>query len=317
MRRLWVVFMLCFLADAAEAQEKDPEKLIKKGIELRKKRRDADALAVFREAHALRPTPRSLAQIALAEQALAVWVDAAEHLEEALAAITDPWIRSNEKVLKESLKAIEVHLATLNIMLSPPSAVLRVENRPRISGMGIRASCDSEILVEVSAENYLAQKMKLTPACGKVEQLEISLEKIPPPPEPKKEAPQIVAQPVKLDTPPSLRPYAWVTGGGAVLGLGTGVAFLFVREGHAKRYNDDARCLPANGLTRDQNCGDERDSADRAKLISVAGFVIGGAFAAASAALFLLDEPEERSEPGLSCGPYTGGAGLLCAGVFE
>lgn len=310
--------LACLTALPAAAQEKDPDKLIKKGVELRKKRRDADALAAFREAYAIKATPRTLAQIALAEQALGAWLDSAQHLEEALGEATDPWIRSNQKVLRDSLAAVEGKLSRLVFTGLPENALIRAGNSMSMSPKPVRVLCGSEISIEANAEGYLPREKKIIPACGKEEIVELALEKIPAP-EPKREAPpSVVVAPVQREEPSSLKPYAWVTAGGAVLGLGTGTAFLFVRESHAKKYNDDERCLPANGTTREENCSGDRKSAERAQLFSIIGFGAGGALAVASAVLFVLDGGGDSSgEPRLSCGPSIEGGGLFCAGVFE
>jgi tetratricopeptide (TPR) repeat protein len=313
-----MISVLLILAIAANTS--DAEKLIKKGVELRKQRKDAAALDLFREAHAIDPTPRALAQIALAEQALGLWLDAEEHLRTALAATSDPWIRSNAKPLKNALAEINSHISRISIGGAPEGASVRIAGGPpRIAPLAepVRVSCSTAITVEISAAGFLPYSRSITPACGKDAIVEITLEKEPEKPkepEPLPQAPVVVA-PVERSEPVSLAPFAYIAGGAAILSLGTGVAMLVVREGHAKKYNDDSMCLLANGMTRDQNCGSVRRSAENAQLWSIVGFAAGGAFGVAAGALFLLDEP--APEPRLSCGPFAGGAGLACAGVFE
>jgi hypothetical protein len=58
------------LAGGAPAHAEDADELIHKGIELRKQGQDLDALEAFRRANALTSTPRALAQMGFAEQAL-------------------------------------------------------------------------------------------------------------------------------------------------------------------------------------------------------------------------------------------------------
>src|SRR5580704_11727693 len=97
---------LLLVAGTARAQPSDPEPLVKEGIELRRLHRDADALEAFRRAFALAPAPRTLAQIALAEQALGRFVDAEADLQRAISSGEDPWIR-------RSARALEVGLADI------------------------------------------------------------------------------------------------------------------------------------------------------------------------------------------------------------
>src|SRR5580704_13340383 len=94
---------LLLVAGAARAQPVEPARLVKEGIELRRLHRDADALDAFRRAYALDPAPRTLAQIALAEQALGHFVDAESDLQRAIGAGDDPWIRRSARTLEVGL----------------------------------------------------------------------------------------------------------------------------------------------------------------------------------------------------------------------
>lgn len=102
------------------------EALITEGISLRTQQRDADALQRFEQAQSLHPTPRGLAQIALAEQALNRWVAAERHLREALAATSDGWISRNSGALRSALAVIESHLGRLEVRTNVPGTELWV-----------------------------------------------------------------------------------------------------------------------------------------------------------------------------------------------
>src|SRR5258708_7445180 len=91
------------------------QQLIAQGVELRKEGHDADALAAFQRAYAMRASPRAAAQIALAHQALAEWLDAESGLEEALRASDDAWITRYHAQLEESLAAVQAHLGWLDV----------------------------------------------------------------------------------------------------------------------------------------------------------------------------------------------------------
>jgi hypothetical protein len=65
----------CLVASSAHAQTSSAE-MVEKGVQLRREHRDAEALEQFRQADKLNPAPRIKAQIGLAEQALAQWVEA-------------------------------------------------------------------------------------------------------------------------------------------------------------------------------------------------------------------------------------------------
>jgi serine/threonine-protein kinase len=116
---LWVAFSP---ARAARAQEADAEALTKQGLELRRQRHDAEALAVFRRAYAVKATPRTLAQIALAEQALGKWVDAEADLDAALGSTDDAWIAPHRSTLLGGLATIRSHLGWLEVTADAPAA---------------------------------------------------------------------------------------------------------------------------------------------------------------------------------------------------
>src|ERR1043165_4391919 len=82
-------------ARAAGGDDAAADAAIRRGVDLRKQGRDMDALEEFRKGYAVAKTPRALAQIALAEQALGRWVDAESDLEQAMSSKSDAWIRKN------------------------------------------------------------------------------------------------------------------------------------------------------------------------------------------------------------------------------
>src|SRR6476646_6198916 len=98
--------------------------MVEKGIQLRREHRDAEALEEFRRADRLNPAPRIRAQIGLAEQALAQWVDAEKDLAQALSAHDDPWIRERSEALGAALHNIQQHLGSLKIETNVDGAEL-------------------------------------------------------------------------------------------------------------------------------------------------------------------------------------------------
>ena len=110
------------------------------------------------------------------------------------------------------------------------------------------------------------------------------------------------------------RVLAWAAAGGAVLGLGVGVAALVVRNDAAARWNSNA-CL-VGGQTRQHNCGDEESTATTAGGISVGGFVTGAVLAISSVVLFAT-APARGGRPVASafgCGVGPGAVGITCGG---
>src|SRR5438552_4906258 len=94
--------------ETREAREADDA--MHHGVQLRRERRDEEALAEFRRANTLAPTPRARAQMGLAEQALARWAEADADLRAALASKDDDWIARNRAELESALAIIDGHL---------------------------------------------------------------------------------------------------------------------------------------------------------------------------------------------------------------
>jgi hypothetical protein len=136
----WDLFLRCFFTAAltlglalgltAGAGAADPEALIRRGIELRRYGKDAEALQLFEQAQKLRGSPKALAQIGLAEQALGEWGAADRHLREAIQSAEDPWITKNRSTMEDALKAIRGHVGQLEVRGAPVGAEVRIDGRP-------------------------------------------------------------------------------------------------------------------------------------------------------------------------------------------
>jgi hypothetical protein len=107
-----------------------PETLNDQGVELRRRGEYARALETFQRAHAAAPTPKTLAQIGLAELDLHRWVDAKSHLASALERADFPWIRKNRQYLEPALESARAHIGQL-LVRGPEGASLSVNGRPR------------------------------------------------------------------------------------------------------------------------------------------------------------------------------------------
>ena len=89
------------------AHAEDVEAIVRHGIELRRQGHDAEALTEFQRAMRIQRSPRTQAQIALAEQALGLWPGAEADLLAALDAQGDAWIKKNRTTLANALTIIQ------------------------------------------------------------------------------------------------------------------------------------------------------------------------------------------------------------------
>ena len=110
--RSCVATVICSSVRAAEPETAD--QLVAKGVELRKKGDHAGALREFQAAHEKEPSGRTLAQMGIAEATLQRWVDAENHLSQALES-TMPWVEKNRATLEQTLQTVRTHTAEISI----------------------------------------------------------------------------------------------------------------------------------------------------------------------------------------------------------
>jgi len=281
--------------------------LMEKGIQLRREHRDAEALAIFRRAHSANPTPRALAQIALAEQALGQWVEAERDLRTALNAVDDDWIANHRAALTEELDTLGNHLGTLTVKANSATGVVSL-NGVKVGELpltSVRVPSGS-LRIEVVSPGYHPAVRIIQVGAGAVvsEELRLTeLEKSPPPAalEPDSGAagreagapalhhtPEITPRPAAGSSADEMRRvFAWGSLGTAGIFLGGAIAAQVVGADRATKYNDDAQCMYGD-LSRDERCGVYRGQAETAQTVATVGFVAAGAFGLGAAILFLL-----------------------------
>jgi len=243
--------LACVAADA-RAQPADADSLIKSGLELRRQHRDAEALEVFRRAYDASPTPRALAQIAFAEQALGKWVEAEADLQRALAPRDDPWISRNLALLQRGLATIQEHLGWIEIAADVTPADVRI-NGVDLGTHGLPEKLRVEagsVDIELRARGYETARRLTTvePAGTGHESIHLVPLAMPAPETP---APGVVTTPAlavapapsSAEAPPhrdvALRntSFVWLGAGAVALGLGT---YFGVRTLDAKSQRDQA-----------------------------------------------------------------------------
>lgn len=315
MRRL-VAPVALLLAMTSPASAGDDDVLVTRGIELREKGNDDEALVLFKQAYAMSPAPRTRAQIALAEQALGIWVRAEADLMSALAAESDPWIVRNRDALDGALATIRRHLGSLEVRGANttgaevfldgvavgrlPAPLLRVE-------AGRRA-------LEVHAKGFLPAARTIEISAGGVtrETVDLASVQAEPTQTPPASAKESSAPPLVSDPGRGQRVLGWVTTAtGGVLILGAITGFL-VRQSIVADYN--AEC-PGLGRSQSTDCTSKVDASHSWQTLSIVGLVAGGAFTAGGLVL-VLTSPKRSSDRGahVTCAP--GMLGVDCSGVF-
>jgi PEGA domain len=125
----FVIASLSVCSRAMADEAKDVAKIVQRGIDFRKAGRDAEALAEFQRAAKIEESPRITAQIALAEQALGLWLNAHRDLLAALEHSDDSWIRKNRLTLDKSREAIESNLGRVEVWGAPSGAAVTLDDK--------------------------------------------------------------------------------------------------------------------------------------------------------------------------------------------
>ena len=297
---LGIALLASAAAPRAYAQSADADALTKEGLDLRRQRRDAEALDAFRRAYALKATPRTLTQIALAEQALGRWVDAEADLDAALQATGDAWIAPHRSALLEGLANIRSHLGWLEIAADVPAPQVWVNGAPLgtlPTPKPVRVEAGS-VVVELRADGYVpARRVTFVEPGGSaretVHMVPLAPEAPPPakteaaatPPAPSvtPAAPSVTTeQPARTEHDARARNAAYVALGAGAVGLALG-AYFGVRTLDAKNKRD-SECSLRICSTPD---GATQDGFARAHAVSSTAWLIAGAVAATTGVVLL------------------------------
>ncbi len=301
------------------AYAQDAEALIAKGIELREKKKDDEALELFKQAYAKTPSPRARAQIALAEQALGLWVAAESDLVAALEAQGNAWITKNRAALEGALATIRRHVGSLEVRgvdqgdvyldgvrLGSGPGPYRVEAGKRTLEVRAKGFHTTTRAVEIPGGGVARETVNLV-AASSDDAPKTSAQATSQPPPTNKE------KDTEEDPGKSQRLLGW-----AFVGIGgasavTGVVGLLIRKGIVDDYNRDC---PGLGVAQPADCQEKADSASTWLTASIIMLVAGGAVAVGGSALVLTapEKSEKSDKAAFMCGPR--GLGLGCAATF-
>lgn len=265
-------------ADSAEA-----DALLRGGVELRRAGRDAEALDAFRKAFALSPTPRARAQLALAEQALALWVESERDLKAALEAPEDPWVRQNKEALERALRVIGAKLAWITVRSNEPGAMVFVNGREEgaAGSLGELRVVAGQVVVELRLDGRppVSRNLSVAPETKSVVAVDLAGAALPLP-----------AKPVANTAVDGGSQHGQRTAGFVVTGVGVvaaGVGLAFGGRALSLKGERDAECAAG--------CSEAAVNADRdgrsAALISTIA-TLGGAVVAGVGVTLLLTSPK-------------------------
>lgn len=331
-----VTFVLAAgVARPARAATDRAEILIREGVELRKKGRNADALTRFQSAYDLAHTPRAAAQLGLCEAALERWVDADAHLTESLLS-SDPWIDRNRSVLDSTSANVRNHLVTVQVGGGPAGAKVTINGEVvgRLPNVAPVRVLPGQINATASLAGHDDQRLTKGGSAGETLSFDFALR-----PAASAAAPASVASTTAstgdvhtgaIAPPPAderneqassgswLRPAAFVSGGLAAAALAFGIVSHVQREGAASDFSKGTCDKRADGtIAGGAECEDAASRFDSAKTRMIIGYAAAGALAATGLTLWLLDGHSKPAESKVAtCAPTFVGVGAACQFVF-
>jgi len=309
---------LTLSAPALAAAQDRADELITEGLALRGQGDDRGALPLLEEAHALRPTPRSAAQVGLVQQALGDWVGAATHLSDALASEDDRWIRRNRDALREAMEFVDSRVGRIELDVSESGAEVRIDGELRGSSPlpAVYASAGT-IEVVVSKEGYRTVTRQVVITAGSLSRELVQMR------EGMSTDPTSDADPVTNDPPDddpiadpgprddagegggSGRIFTWIAAGVAVAaGVGAGLTWWQANEQYAglEIGGDGEACMP--------NCQPEHTSSV-STLVTVTNVLLVTSIVAGAGAILLFfvegsgDDGDESLSVGIGPGSVT------------
>ncbi len=317
------------------AQTRD-EALVREGVELRAQGRDAEALARFREAWTLRPTPRTRAQMGWAAQALGRWREAEQMLREAASAQGDPWIEGSRAELARSLTEVAERLGDVVVECDVAGAQVFADGElvgttPLAAPLRVPLGA---VTLRVTAEGHSAVTREgVRVRAGEVAREHISLTAAPvarthqdaPTPTPAAAPPPTVVV-VPMQGAATSRSSTLAPLGITLLGLGAAGAALSalgfsLREAAVDRYSEGVRggaCVGADlpaATETDPRCYDERSTMETWGVLRWVGLGVGAVGVATGVVLLVVDgsRGERRA---FACAPWTHAVGATCAARF-
>jgi tetratricopeptide (TPR) repeat protein len=163
----------------ARADEADPDVLIMRGLNLRRAGRSAEALALFRRAYEVAPSPRTLGQMGLVESSLQLWAEAEAHLCAALATPDDAWVHRNRQFLDQARGRTREHMGEL-VITGPPGTKVSLGEKA-IGRLPLAAPVrlvEGEITIDATSDGYKPFSLDLSIKGGARAAVSIVLERI-------------------------------------------------------------------------------------------------------------------------------------------
>ncbi len=309
------LLLLTALSGSALAQSAaDADSLIEQAKALRGAGDDAGAYDLYVRAYGMSRTPRAAGQLALCEFELNRWVDSELHLQEALRAADDPWVKRNRAILVEMMSKVKLRLARVEVIGRPEGAEVEVAGRAvgRLPLPGSLRVPAGEVFVRVAAPGHRTLRRTVVVQAEELAQVTVELEpgqsetSASPEVGPPEQDPRRLGQGGNMsDLATGARPLpgswqrqvGWIGVGMAGALAAAGGVGLLVRYNKIETFNDyrsptRTQCNSALPNRGGGPCPGLLDSIEQASTLSLVSFVGAGLVAIVSGIL-LVTSPAE------------------------
>jgi hypothetical protein len=288
-----------------------------------------ESAALFYRAHELAPSARTLRGLGLATYEARRYAESVRHLRAALTDKRRPLTDKQREEVEATLDRAKLFVGHLQIDTTPRDAQLTINGRnaePETDGSYM---VDSGFVdLEASAPGYQNSARRVRIGGGELQKITLRLVSLAPEPERVARSAPVLPEPAEVTPAPMrlqptdsspLSTWKWVAGTGAVLALATGGTMLAVQRAKAPAYERD--CADQSSAAPRTDC-DSRHALLGETLWygSIISLSIGGALAALTVTLFVLDashhsdSPSAANHPRLMCSG--GPLGVACSGQF-
>jgi hypothetical protein len=168
----------------AFAAESEPDPLIPRALELRRKGDDQGALPLLQEAFQKTHSARAAGQLGFCHQGLGQWAEAENYLTVALdkgEKGKDPWVVKNHSVIAEALGVVRSHVGRVEVIGDPPGAEVAI-NANVVGRLPLPAPVhvsNGEVEVEVHAAGYAGKTKSFHIDGGQYQRVVLRLEPQP------------------------------------------------------------------------------------------------------------------------------------------
>jgi hypothetical protein len=318
---------------SAQAQA---EARIQKGIDLRRKMRDAEALVEFQEAMKLFPSPRAKGQIGLAQLAVGLFEVAEVTLSDVLAnSGDDAWVNAHRDALADALTKVKDHLGTLNVSGEPRGAAVEINGSPSCSlpcSVHVQAG---DVIVKVQAPEFLPLTRTVSVGARQIASQVFTLVRAHKDPVATKVDPAVETRPraeKPMDSPPAERPgddtpspgaarsspWPWIAAGGSVVALAFGAVEAARWFSKAEEFNNmkdsmGIRLCGADG-SGGTDCSRVLSEGHTARALSIGGFVVGAALGVTAILLFT-HQSDDTAAVACAPSPFMGPSAVATPGM--